>query len=44
MEVMTGPLAYVVKNMYGDRLQEVFEKWAEDFAAWAEETLARSEK
>lgn len=36
MEVMTGPLAYAVKRMYGERLQEAFETWADDLAAWVE--------
>jgi len=37
-EIMNGPLAYVVKSMYGARLQEVFETWAEDLAIAAEAT------
>jgi len=43
VETMNGPLAYVVKNMYGTRLQEVFEIWAEDFAAAAEEGGKRAD-
>lgn len=44
IETMSGPLAHVVKRMYGERLQEAFEMWAEDLAGWAEnEAIGRKD-
>lgn len=37
-ESMAGPLAHVVKRMFGETLQTRFEDWARDLKAYAEKT------
>ena len=37
-EVMAGPLAWIVKWIYGTVLQERFEDWSRDLKGFAEKT------
>lgn len=40
-ECQAGPLAYTVKYMYGERLQQAFETWLEDLKEYAENKGAK---